>query len=228
MLLPCGAVKSIFFNSARESICPYITESGWLSMAVVCIQARAAFAGRAFSRNASSATWRRTPSTRGKLQVAAGKKSKLREERKQKEAKVPSEDIAPTSAVAPSPSSDDLQAAVPESPPVEAPQPSSTASDEDEGPPQIVGLFGTIAAIMAIISVFYSFSAIGAQLLFEAFGDKLTFTRKDFVPYSERLRLEREAKEARERDEETGAMASSVSAPPVAFSEDLLPKGKSK
>ena len=112
---------------------------------------------------------------------------------------------------------------------MEALQPLSTAgSDEDEGPPQIVGLFGTIAAIMAIISVFYSFSAIGAQLLFEVFGEKLTFTRKDFVPYSERLRLEREAKEARERDDENGAMASSVSAPPVTFSEDLLPKGKSK
>eukprot|EP00951_Prasinocladus_malaysianus_P044553 scaffold576845_cov39-Prasinocladus_malaysianus.AAC.1 len=63
--------------------------------------------------------------------------------------------------------------------------PSGTASPED-GPPLVVRLLGLIAAVMAVIGVFYSIVFYAGAGLFYLVGDNISFTKKDFIPYSER------------------------------------------
>lgn len=98
---------------------------------------------------------------------------------------------------------------------------------EQQRPPQLVLLLGTVVLTMALISVPYALSTVGAQLVFDLLGDKITFTRKDFVPYSERQRLEKEAAE-RELAREAALGGGIAPAPPVNFSEGLLPKGNDR
>lgn len=99
------------------------------------------------------------------------------------------------------------------------------AGDEKDPPPLVVSLLGLIAAVMAGISVFYSIVFYAGGGIAYLVKDTITFTRKDFIPYSERRRLEAEAEEAqRSRDEAAGAGA----APDVRFSETLLPSSGKK
>lgn len=98
-------------------------------------------------------------------------------------------------------------------------------ASESKPPPLVVSLLGLVAAVMAGISVFYSIVFYAGGGIAYLVKDTITFTRKDFIPYSERRRLEKEAEEAqKERDEampQTGDAA-----PEVKFSETLLPSSK--
>ncbi|GIL64016.1 hypothetical protein Vafri_18004 [Volvox africanus] len=57
----------------------------------------------------------------------------------------------------------------------------------------LIRILASVAAIMAVISVFYSIVFYGASNAVYVFKDQLAaITKKDFVPYSERRRLEQE------------------------------------
>ncbi|GIL91375.1 hypothetical protein Vretimale_17757 [Volvox reticuliferus] len=57
----------------------------------------------------------------------------------------------------------------------------------------LIRILASVAAIMAVISVFYSIVFYGASNAVYIFKDQLAaITKKDFVPYSERRRLEQE------------------------------------
>ncbi|EFJ45591.1 hypothetical protein VOLCADRAFT_94074 [Volvox carteri f. nagariensis] len=69
----------------------------------------------------------------------------------------------------------------------------STTSSSSSGPfdSLLVRILASVAAIMAVISVFYSIVFYGASNAVYFFKDQLAvITKKDFVPYSERRRLE--------------------------------------
>ncbi|PNW80748.1 hypothetical protein CHLRE_07g328075v5 [Chlamydomonas reinhardtii] len=100
---------------------------------------------------------------------------------------------APTPA-APTPA----PAPVSSSAPTNSPAPASTpAGDNNVGngifDSLLFRILGSVTAIMAVISIFYSIVFYGASNITYVFKDQLAaITRKDFVPYSERRRMEQE------------------------------------
>ncbi|KAG2442055.1 hypothetical protein HYH02_009846 [Chlamydomonas schloesseri] len=138
---------------------------------------------------------------------------------------------APTPAAAPASSSSS-------SPSTSSPAPSPTSSASTSGSAAnaqagagngifdslLFRILGSVTAIMAVISVFYSIVFYGASNITYVFKDQLAaITKKDFVPYSERRRMEQEvlAKlelEQAERIKAKGPASSAAADAPVVTS----------
>ncbi|KAG2440807.1 hypothetical protein HXX76_003662 [Chlamydomonas incerta] len=138
---------------------------------------------------------------------------------------------APTPA-APAPAPAPVAAPVSSSAPASSPSPASEspAGDSSVGngifDSLLFRILGSVTAIMAVISVFYSIVFYGASNITYVFKDQLAaITRKDFVPYSERRRMEQEvlAKLEAEQAERISAQDAATAAAPATADAPVVP-----
>eukprot|EP01025_Chloroclados_australasicus_P061136 TRINITY_DN7979_c0_g1_i1.p4 TRINITY_DN7979_c0_g1~~TRINITY_DN7979_c0_g1_i1.p4 ORF type:complete len:154 (-),score=14.18 TRINITY_DN7979_c0_g1_i1:531-992(-) len=69
---------------------------------------------------------------------------------------------------------------------------SATKPKTTEKTTQLPQIFTWVASLLVIIGIFYSVVFYAGAGFFYLVKDKITFTKKDFIPYSERLALERQ------------------------------------
>lgn len=108
-------------------------------------------------------------------------------------------------------------------------EPSSMDSESPSEGGGILQKAGLTVVLFGVICLFLLAAQLGGQAFQHFFMDNVGFTRKEFVPYSERVRLEAELQAEREKLDAAAAPAVGAGSPRAVESSDkrlleLLPK----